>query len=192
MKRMFLVHCWSGKPSGGWYSWIHDELQNKDFEVHLLLMPNPDVPEIDSWVNALSKTVKRLDQDTYFIGHSVGCQAILRYLEKQNNNAGGVFLVAPWINLVNLESPEAENIIDPWLKTKIDLNKVRSRAKEFVVILSDDDPWVPLSDAEIFKNKLNAKIIIEKNKGHYTEEDGVTAGENIPVLLEEILRVAKK
>ena len=190
MKRAFLVHCWGGKPSGGWYSWIQKELLKKGFEVNLLSMPDTDIPRIDSWVNALYNAVGQLDEETYFIGHSVGCQAILRYLEKQDNKAGGVFLVAGCLHLMNLENQEAERIISPWLTTKIDLSKVRSRAKEFVAIISDSDPWVPLSDTDIFSRELGAKVIIEKNRGHYTEDDGVTAGANIPVLLKEILRVA--
>ena len=154
-------------------------------------MPNPDTPEIKAWVNALNKAVGNVDEDTYFIGHSVGCQTILRYLEKVNKKVGGVFFVAGWFNLVNLENKEAEEIIKPWLKKKINLDRVRNLAKEFVAFFSDDDPWVPIHDADIFNKELGAKVIMEHGKGHFTEEDGVSAGTNINVLLDEILRVIK-
>ena len=106
MKRVFLVHCWGGKPEGGWYSWIKDELERRNIKVIIPKMPNPVAPEINSWVNTLEKSVGKADENTYFIGHSVGCQTILRYLETINQNVGGVLFVAGWFNLVNLESKE--------------------------------------------------------------------------------------
>ena len=46
--------------------------------------------------------------------------------------------------------------------------------KNFICIFSDNDFCVPLSDKDVFKEKLNAKVIILKNKGHFTEDDRVT------------------
>jgi len=41
---------------------------------------------------------------------------------------------------------------------------------------------------KVFKEKLNAKIIIQKDKGHFTEEDGIV---KLPVVLEEVLKISK-
>ncbi len=169
-KRVFIIHGWEGHPKEKGLVWIKKELEKKGFEVHFPKMPNTDEPRIEEWVPYLSKIVKEPDENTYFIGHSIGCQTIMRYLETlENKKIGGAIFLAGWFNLVNLESEEAEKIAEPWLKTKINLQKVKSASDNFVAIFSDNDEWVPLSDKNIFEKKLGAKIIVEHNKGHFDE-----------------------
>jgi len=92
--------------------------------------------------------------------------------------------VAPWFHLQNLEGPESEKIAKPWLETPINFDKINSHITKLTAIFSDNDQWVPVSDKEIFRQLLNAKIIVEHNKGHFAHDDGVT---ELPVLIEEIV-----
>lgn len=116
----------------------------------------------------------------------------MRYLENLDNKEkiGGCIFVAGWFNLPNLETEEEEKIAKPWLENKINTNKVKSKIKngKIVAIFSDDDPDVPLSDKEIFKKRLNAKIIIEHGKGHFSDDSGV---KELPVVLKELLEISK-
>ena len=59
------------------------------------------------WVAEITKIVEAPDKDTYFIGHSIGCQAILRYLEKINSPVGGALFVAGWFFLENIKGTDA-------------------------------------------------------------------------------------
>ena len=43
-------------------------------------------PRIQKWVSKLAQTVGDADKQTYFVGHSMGCQTIVRYLEKLPEN----------------------------------------------------------------------------------------------------------
>ena len=52
-KRVYVVHGWSGKPDGGWRAWFKKELEARGHEVHLLAMPEPDTPRIETWVQFL-------------------------------------------------------------------------------------------------------------------------------------------
>ena len=81
MKRVFIIHGWGGKPAG-WLLWLKEELGKKGFEASTLEMPNSEKPEIEEWVGYLSEQAGEVDKDTYFVGHSIGCQTILRFLEK--------------------------------------------------------------------------------------------------------------
>ncbi len=186
MKRVFIIHGWEGYPEDGWYPWLKKELEKNGFEVFVPAMPNTDEPKIDEWVDSLSNLVGKPDENTYFVGHSIGCQTILRYLEKlENKKIGGVVCVAGWFILSDLETEEEKIIGKPWIETPIDFNKVIMTTNNFVAIFSDDDPVVPLKENEkIFNEKLNAKIIIERNRGHFSEGDGVT---ELPVVLDSIL-----
>lgn len=183
-KRVFIIHGWDGNPNEAWLSWFRSELIKKDFEVFAPQMPNADKPEINQWVAFLSDLVGEPDEQDFFVGHSIGCQTIMRYLEKiYPKKIRGAIFVAGWFNLINLEDQASEAIAKPWIKTPIDFEKVRNAADNFTVLLSDTDEWVPLSDRELFEKKLGAKVIIQKNKGHFTEDDDV---KEIPEILELI------
>ncbi len=179
MKRAFVIHGWGGNPDEPMLAFCAHELSKRGFEVHTPEMPHPDEPTIDDWVNALSDEVGIPDENTYFVGHSVGCQTVLRYLESipEQTHVGEVLLIAPWmiLSVENLAEDESPDIAKPWMETPIDFKKVISHAKEFTAIFSDNDPFVPLLPNEtLLKENLQANIIVLHDKGHFTEDDGVT------------------
>ena len=185
-KRAFIVHRWDGTPKSDWYPWLKGELEKKGFKVEVPTMPNTSEPKINDWVNHLKKVAGKLDNATYFIGHSIGCQTIMRYLEKENYNGkiGGIIFVAGWFKLDNLEGEEVETIAKPWMNTAIDFNKIKQKIPKLTVFLSTNEPYGFVEEnSKIFKEKLNAKVILEKDKGHFTEDDGVS---ELPEILSEI------
>lgn len=191
-KRVFIIHGWDGKPEHGWYLWLRDELESRGFKVEVPEMPNSEEPEINSWVGKLNEIVGQVDEETYFVGHSVGCQTILRYLQilDESSKIGGAVFVAPWMHLdeetIREEGEEVIEIAKPWMETPIDFEKVKKMSKHYVAIFSDNDYYVPLSDRDIFRELLGAKIITEHDKGHFTEDDGI---KDLPVLLNEFLDI---
>jgi hypothetical protein len=104
MKRVFIIHGWGGKGGEGWQNWLKKELEKKGFEVFAPDMPDTENPKIETWVPFLSKLVGKCDEETFFVGHSIGCQTILRYLESlpESEKAGGAVFVAGWLNLKDL------------------------------------------------------------------------------------------
>ena len=153
-------------------------------------MPETDNPKMESWVAYLKEQVGVADEDTYFVGHSIGCLAILRYLEKYQERIGGAVLVAPWITL-NPESfadPEDKKVVDDWTKDGFDWTKIKSLCSNFVAVFSEDDPDVPLVENKpIFEKELGARIIVESAKGHFTTDAGVT---ELPSALDAILKMS--
>ena len=186
MKRVFVVHGWGSNPRINCYPWLKKELEKKGFKVIVLEMPNTSEPKINSWVSHLKKIVGKLNENTYFIGHSIGCQTIMRFLEKEDYDGkiGKVIFVAGWFKLDNLETKEIEAIASSWTNTPINFNKVKSKISKLTVFLSSNEPYGFIDDnAKAFREKLGAKVIVEKNKGHFTEDDGVT---ELPEVLKEI------
>lgn len=191
MKRVFIIHGWTGKPNEHWLPWLAHELEQKGFEVHSPEMPETDTPKTEPWISYFKKQVGVADEDTYFVGHSIGCLTILRYLEKYNEKIGGAVLVAPWITL-NPESfatPEDKQVVDEWTAGSFDWPRLKNLCHNFVALFSEDDPDVPFADNKpIFEKELGAKIIVEEEKGHFTADKGVT---ELPVVLEELLKMAE-
>lgn len=149
-------------------------------------MPDTDSPKINPWVNKLKEAVGKLENSDILIGHSVGCQTILRFFETLDSDkkAAKVIFVAPWVKLANLSGDDEWKIAKSWLETPIDFMKVKNKANSFVSLFSDNDPWVLLKEnVEIFRDKLNSKVFILKNKGHFSEDEGV---KDLPEILEYI------
>ena len=187
-KRVFIVHGWDGSPERDWMPWAKKVLEEKGFEVHIPSMPDPSRPKIETWVPYLAKKIGEPDSQTILIGHSIGCQTILRYLQTipTNEKFQKVILIAGWVSLtpIAVRKPEDQRVVKPWFEIPIDYEKVKSSAKKFVAVFSDDDPLVPYKEnSKTYKERLGAKIILKRGMGHFSQGEGVT---KLPFLLDLI------
>lgn len=169
MKRVIIVHCWGGNHSTNWYPWLRQELKGKGFEVLVPDMPNTESPTIDTWVNKLIEIVGTPDENTYFIGHSIGCQTILRYLEKIDTEIGGAVFVAGWFNLENLEDKESAETAKPWIGTPINLQKIREVLPKSILLISKDDPYGATEENIRRFNEFVTNTSLFERNGHFTE-----------------------
>lgn len=165
-KRVIIVHGWEGDPNKNWIPWLKLELEKAGYEVIAPAMPNTDAPEIGAWVEHLSKTVGAPDKNTYFVGHSVGCQTILRYLETVEQPVGGAVFVAGWFNLENLEDEESEKIIEPWIKTPIRISKVIKALPKSALLISDNDPFGAFEENTRKFKEIESRIVVLPRAGH--------------------------
>lgn len=178
MDKIYLIHGWGGSNSSeGWFGWLKREAKKKNFLVVCYNMPNTDAPKIEEWVGYMQNKINEedLNEKTYFIGHSIGCQSVLRYLETLNpkTKVGGAVLIAPWMkldmNTINEEGEEVIEIARPWMETPINFNKIKKHTKNFLAVFSDNDPYVEINQVEEFKKNLNAKTIVKHNEEHFNE-----------------------
>ena len=187
MKRVLIIHGWGGNPGELQLVWLKNELSRRGFNVSIPEMPHPDEPMIDEWVSHLAQEVGTLDADTFFIGQSIGCQTIMRYLQSQTMEAGGCVFIAGWFKLDNLEADE-KKIAEPWLNTSIDFEKVKKSARKIVVVLSTNDYYGFVNEnKKTFEDKLGATVIILENRGHFAPDDGTT---ELPEVLEAFLKMS--
>ena len=186
MKTIFLVHGWGGSPENCWFPWLKAELEEKGFLVKVPTMPNADSPELNSWVAHLANFVGQADGNTCFVGHSIGCQTIMRYIQTLDKPVGGAVFVAGFFRLLYLATEEEKTIAKPWLETPIDLEKVKQNIPKLTAIFSDNDPDVDLGNKELFEKNLGAKTLIEHNKGHFSDDAGVL---ELPSALEAIVEM---
>ncbi len=153
-------------------------------------MPEPLHPKIDTWVTFLKEQVGTPDEYTFFVGHSIGCQTILRFFEilPTNTQVGGAVLLAPWIHLTDeaYETEEDSEIAKPWIQTQLLWDKIKSHSNKFIAIFSDNDPLVPLTDSKIFEEKLGTQTIVEHNKEHFSGSSGI---KELPSLLDAVLKL---
>lgn len=191
MKRVFIIHQWMADAQGDWYPWLAQQLKEKGYEVFLPQMPNQDNPIIEERVSFLDNLVGTPDMDTYFIGHSIGCQVIMRYFETlpENIKVGGAVFIAGWFNLAGLES-EGEEIMaiaKPWIETPIDFLRVKKVCSKIEVLLSSTEPYGYLEENKtIFEKNLGAHVAVLPNRGHFMKSDGVV---EVPEVLDILDRM---
>lgn len=176
MNKIYIVHCWEGSKDDGWYPWLAKKLEAEGNRIYRFDMPNTASPKIEEWVSFLDKQVDSLDDKTYFVGHSIGCQTIMRYLQaKEICDIGGILFVAPWLDLLDyaIADEESSNIAKPWLTVNINFERIKQFTNNIHCIFSDNDYFVSLEQKDKFEKLLNAKTIVVKNKGHISKDDGV-------------------
>ena len=172
-KRVIIVHGWDGSPTSDWIGWAREAFQEIGYEAIAPQMPGADRPVIRDWVEKLRYVTGRVDEHTYFIGHSIGCQAIMRFVETLDTKVGGAIFVSGWFRLQNLESKEEEKIAKPWIETPIDCAKVRANLARSVLMLGSRDPWVPYEETKNdFETRLGSEVITIPGAGHLTSDDG--------------------
>lgn len=160
-KTIYIIHGWDGSPNEPMHQWLKTKLEKTGIKVIIPAMPHAERPTIDDWIAKLKKVIKKPDKNTMLVGHSIGSQTILRYLEKlpPTKMIGGAVLIAPWLILSNLTGKEEKKIAEPWLKTKINGPNVTKRVQQIAAIFSADDPFVPLKNITLFKKRFGAKTI---------------------------------
>lgn len=189
MKRVFLVHGWDGTPEHGWFPWLTRELEARGFQVIAPQLPDTATPHLEKWVPALADAVGTADRDTYFVGHSMGCQTVARYLMTLLPGAqvGGVVYVAGFFERLVLGTGEEESVWNSWRTVPVDFSKIQACAPRSVAIFSDNDSYVPLDNVENFENELGAEIHIEHKQDHFSGDQGYT---ELPLVLESVLKLA--
>ncbi|MBI5077576.1 alpha/beta hydrolase [Candidatus Falkowbacteria bacterium] len=126
-KRVFIAHGWDGYPEEGWFPCLKRELEVKGFEVIVPQFPDPANPRIDKWVSKFAEVVGTVDENTYFVGHSMGCQTIARYLEALPDGikvGGAVFVAGFFKRLTQVEDDvDSQETVKHWLNTPLNLEK---------------------------------------------------------------------
>ena len=183
MKRVFIIHGYTGYPDKNWFPWLKRELEKLGVEVSVPALPNTNSPQLGEWLPYLKKTVGAPDEETYLVGHSLGCPTILRYLQSLDDGqkVGGALLVAGFAEpLVQL--PE----LDSFTEGEWNDAKVRAGANKLTIMNSDDDPAVPYVNGEHVRDRFKAKLITVHNAGHINEKSGYT---EVPFVLDELKKM---
>lgn len=176
LDRVVIVPRWSGRAASDWYPWIRAQLgedPGPELRVDVVELPNPDAPVIEPCVSALRSAlgVRASDlRSTLLVGHSVGCQALLRYLaELSAEGPGHLLCVAGWWSV-----DEPWPSIRPWIETPIALPSLRANTGGRVtVLLSDDDPFTAdwRANQALWDQRLDAEVRVAAGGRHFNGDE---------------------
>ncbi len=173
--RVVIVHGWASSPEDAWLPWLRRELESRGVEVIAPAFPNPKEPDISAWISLLRESVQAPDENTHFVGHSLGGYVILKFIESLPAGimVGGVVSVASRIKKEG--------------KVEIDVRKVRESTREITAFFSDNDYYVPVEEAAEWRKHLSASTTLLKGQGHFSRREKMT---ELPIVLELILQMS--
>lgn len=117
------------------------------------------------------------NEESVLIGHSSGAVAILGLLEAlpEDITVNKCILVGSFRDDLGWSSLR-ELFLKPF-----SFEKIKKRAKKFVFIHSDNDPYCPREHAEYLAKKLGGTLIIKPGEAHFSGTDV-----RIPEILDEL------
>jgi uncharacterized protein len=178
---VFIIHGTKGSPNINWFPWLKRELEGRECSVFALSFPTPEGQNLDAWMEILFKHERDINDRTIFVAHSLGPAFVLNVLETLDHPIKAAFFVAGFTGLLGI--PEFDNLNKTFCDKPFDWNKIRSNCKRFVVINSDNDPFVPLEKGRYLAEQLGVPLITIKNAGHLNQDAGFT---NFSMLLDLI------
>jgi len=182
IRKIILVHGWDGSPERGWWPWMRAECKKLGLQVHAPQLPGGENPQLPKWVDTIASLVGDDTASTILVGHSLGCDAILRYVERLSpaQRIVAIVLVAPFFDETDIEDLKEFN------GQAVNIGRVKIVAQQKVAFFSSDDPHIPLKEGIEYQHRLGAQIHILKNRGHFTPDDKCVS---IPEVLEAVKKI---
>jgi predicted alpha/beta hydrolase family esterase len=182
----FLFHCWGGDGRSCWSGWLQDELEADGKRVLSPDFPDTDNPKLIDWLATARRLVPRFEpkDEWVLVSHSLGGPTILHLLESfaPGEKVKAVILVAGFAK--DLGIPQIRGFVEK----EFDWKKIRAGAGRFIVISSDNDPFIPLAEGERMAKMLgkNCEFIVEHGAGHINEGAGFTEYQRLLDLIKKL------
>ena len=180
MVNVFIIHGTGGHPQENWFPWLKQELEKLGCSVLIPQFPTPQNQTPETWFKVLDKYKKEYTEETILVAHSLGGAFALRIIEHYPVKIKAAFLVGTPIGIRPIKNWDGDQ---PFIGNPFDWEKIRIRAKKFVVFHSDDDPMVGVGNGIELTKNLNAEFVRLPNAGHFNARAGYT---EFYLLLEKI------
>lgn len=161
--KILILHGWGGSDTPHWQAELASQIAKNYGTVSFPLLDNCHFPSKNRWLKQVNQILKDFKPDT------VVCHSLANTLwfwlceEKQMQEVERLFMVSP----PSLQTKEQT------IKTFFPCSMPKNIfAKEVHMIVSDDDPWVELNEAQNIAKHYNATFTTLKNAKHINSDSG--------------------
>lgn len=178
MKKALILHGWWGNSKENWFPWIEKQLEKKGYEVIIPDLPNSNYPVIEEHLEVIKNT--GLTGGDLLIGHSGWCKLWLQHIEQNDLQWLSVIFVAPTYNDIADELWEtilwdAFVSLSNYNNTILNFFKLNRALNAYVVMLSDDDPYINSFSAKQYYGQLDNLSFVDLSwRGHFNTDAWVT------------------
>lgn len=176
--KIYLIHGYTASSESNWFPYLKKEFESKNIEITILNMPNSQNPKLNEWNDCMDNSIDNYDENTIFIGHSLGCVTILHFLNKNTTKKiKGLFLISGFVE----ESPIPALL--EFVQPILNYNKIIKLAKNRIVISAKDDDIINYKYSQILAEKLDSKFILLEKGKHFIDRDNFI---KFPLLVKKI------
>lgn len=166
-----------------WFPYVKNGLEELGLDVIAENMPDPDLARKEYWLPFIKE--KLSTEESILIGHSTGAVAILRYLEE--NKCKLAILIGVYSTDLGGDYEKKSGYFDaPW-----QWDKIKNNAKKIVLFASKDDPYIPVSESLLVKEKTGAEYHEYNDEGHFGEDVHKTEFPEIIAVVSKMLHHSK-
>lgn len=196
-----ILHGSFGSPEENWFPWLKLKLEEEGYRVYLPRLPVNDfesfkpenelIQNLKSWLYTVHPIVEEIIEsadDLTIIAHSISPAFVLSLMQAETElKIKKLIAVAPFLHQGKASKIwQIKKVNDSFLKAvekiisdPININTIKSRISETIVMCGSNDPYVNLSESIEYSELLNAKLIKIKDGGHLNAEAGYTEFQEI-------------
>lgn len=183
MHQIFVLHGYSASINDHWFLDLKHQIEDEHTAVTLIPFPDSEHPDVDAWQKVLDEQIPNVNENTYFVAHSLGVITLLHFLQRHGyQNIGGMILVSGFSGPIADSLPLTAYIT----KSKVDTNYFKAINKK-LVYLSDTDDLVPPKLTVQLAKDIDAPYITVPNGGHFLGREGYTTFPQVVNSLKEML-----
>ena len=171
--KLLILHGWGGSDAPHWQAELAAEVAKNYGTVSFPLLDNCHFPSKNRWVKQVKAILKDFKPDTV-VCHSLANTLWFWLCQEEIATVERLFMV----------SPPSLNTTEKTIKTFFPCEVPKDiHAKEVHLIVSDNDPWVEMEEAENIASRLNASFTVIHNAGHINADSGYGKWELIEKLV---------
>lgn len=168
MKTAIILHGTLGSPDGNWFQWIKKEFEGRGMNVWLPQLPQAEQPSLRKWQRFVKEECPfPINEQTLIVGHSSGAILALVLAENNIEKIGAIVDVSVFHDN-SLQWQPNNQLFD----VKFDWTAIKEGVNELLFIHSDNDPYVPLNQAQYVATNTGGKMIVIPGEGHFNLERG--------------------
>ena len=161
--KVLILHGWGGSDAPHWQAELASEIAKGYGTVSFPLLDSCHFPSKNRWVNQVKRILLDFKPDTV-VCHSLANNLWFWLCEENDTiEIDRLFMVS----VPSLKTKE--KTIKTFFPCPLPQNIC---AKEVHILVSDNDPWVKVSEAEHIASRLGASLTVLENAGHINEDSG--------------------
>ena len=159
-----VLHGTGGNSQDQWFPWLASELKKKGYTVWVPDLPGADEPDINQYNPYILKNCPfTIDQNTIVIGHSSGAVAAFGLVQILTVRINKIISVAGFVD--DLDYKPVKKMFRTW---KFNWKIIKTKAKKFTIICSDNDPFVPAKHGKELQRLLDGDLKIMPGQKHFS------------------------
>ena len=162
-KKVLLLHGWGGSDYPHWQSWVAGEVAKEYGCVNFLRLSNYEEPKLDVWLGELQVALEDFKPDVV-VCHSLANTLWFHLCNTQTiQSVQKLYLVAPPSMKCALKE------LDTFFPVQ---TPKELYAKEKLLIVSTNDPYMSMQEAQNMQKEMNIDMKVLENAGHINSESG--------------------